>query len=56
MITYTLCVFGVVLVRTGRSPLWALAFLLPYAGVVVLWVLAYVRWPRQAGDDADPPA
>ena len=46
LITYTLCVAGIVLLRTGRSPLWALALLIPYAGVVLAWLLAYIRWPR----------
>lgn len=50
VITYTLCIFGLVFLRTGRSPLWALVFLIPYAGVIALWVLAYVRWPRQTSD------
>ncbi|HET8728717.1 MAG TPA: hypothetical protein VFO41_14510 [Alphaproteobacteria bacterium] len=49
VITYTVCIFGLVFLRTGRSPLWALVFLAPYAGVVALWVLAHVRWPRQEG-------
>lgn len=44
-ITYTLCIFGVVFLRTGRSPLWAFVFLLPYVGVVALWILAFTRWP-----------
>lgn len=55
-ITYTLCIFGIVFLRAGRSPLWVFVFLIPYAGVVALWVLAYVRWPgtEKTGNATDP--
>lgn len=40
---------GYVLARTGRSPLWSLALLVPLLELVGIWVLAYVRWPRMDG-------
>jgi len=39
---------GWVLARTGRSPLWILLILVPYAEVVAVWVLAYCPWPAEA--------
>jgi hypothetical protein len=47
VIAYTLGATGLVFLRTGRSGLWALVFLVPYAGVLAWWVLALARWPRQ---------
>lgn len=29
-----------------RSPLWALALLVPGLPVILLWVLAYKQWPQ----------
>lgn len=46
VVLYTLCVWGLVLARTGRSPLWALLLLLPYVAIAGLWVLAYRSWPK----------
>lgn len=47
-ITWTVCMAGLVLGKTGRNPLWALAvfvfFPLLTAG---LWLLALRPWPRQ---------
>lgn len=42
---WTLCMFGVIAGKAGRSPIWGLLFLLPCAGLPVLWWLAYARWP-----------
>lgn len=52
-VTYTLCIFGVVFLRAGRSPLWSFLFLLPYVGVVALWVLAFTRWPAMTPEDQE---
>lgn len=38
---------GWVLARTGRSPLWILLLLIPYAELAALWVFAYARWPAE---------
>ena len=46
-IPYTMCVFGVIIKKTGRNPLWGLVLLIPFAGVVMAWVTAYAKWPRQ---------
>ena len=32
--------------RLGLSPWWALFYLVPLAPLVMIWILAYVRWPR----------
>jgi len=45
-VTWTMVAYGFLIARTGRGPLWALGVLLPFVGVVVLWWLAYGRWPR----------
>jgi len=39
---------GWVLARTGRSPLWILLLLVPYADLIGLWVFAYSEWPAEA--------
>ncbi|MEO1471286.1 MAG: hypothetical protein AAFV86_19765 [Pseudomonadota bacterium] len=39
---------SVLLTRAGLSPWWALAALLPFGPLVLVWVLAMRRWP---GDD-----
>jgi len=52
-IPYTMCMFGVIIKKTGRNPLWGLALIIPYAGVAAAWVLAYAKWPRL---DAKPKA
>jgi hypothetical protein len=31
--------------RTGRSGWWALLMFIPIVNIVVLWVLAFTRWP-----------
>jgi hypothetical protein len=36
---------GWVLAKTGRSPVWALIALVPFAELAGLWALAYARWP-----------
>ena len=40
---------GFVFARAGRSPIWALALLVPVANVAVIWWIAYCRWPRLTG-------
>lgn len=47
VITWAICMVGVVLGKTGRSPLWALLAFLPAMFVVGLWILALGRWPRE---------
>jgi hypothetical protein len=34
-----------ILRRLGRQPMWALLVVIPPAGLVGLWVLAYSEWP-----------
>jgi hypothetical protein len=59
---WTLCVFGVVFGKAGRSPIWGLVFLLSGAGLVALAWLAWARWPVRnpaaangvAGEAAQP--
>jgi hypothetical protein len=45
-ITYTVCVFGVVFGKMGRTPFWGFVFLVPYLGTIMLWVFGYGRWPQ----------
>lgn len=39
---------GFVLARLGIKPLWAVLLVVPYAQIIVFWVLAYMPWPRQS--------
>lgn len=49
-ITWTICMAGLVLGKTGRNPLWALVVFLFFPLLTAgLWLLAYMRWPRQQG-------
>lgn len=45
-ITWTVCMVGLVLGKTGRNPLWALAvfFFFPLL-TIGLWFIAFTRWP-----------
>lgn len=53
-ITWTACMAGLVLGKTGRNPLWALLVFLFFPLLTLgLWLLALGRWPRQ--DQASRP-
>ncbi len=39
---------GLILRRTGLSPWWALLCFVPVAALLGLWLLAFMRWPRDA--------
>ena len=39
---------GLILKRLGYSPLWALLAFFPALGMPCLWLLAFIRWPRDA--------
>ena len=46
-VTWTVCMAGIALGKTGRNPLWALAaFVFPPFLTVGLWIVALSRWPR----------
>jgi len=36
---------GIILIRSGRSPLWCLLMLIPGAQIIALWVFAFIKWP-----------
>ncbi len=40
---------GWVLARTGRSPLWILALLVPWLDLGAIWLFAWASWPAEAG-------
>ncbi len=47
IITWTVCMAGIALGKTGRNPLWATAVFLFFPLLTVgLWILALSRWPR----------
>lgn len=46
--TWTVCMCGVILVRAGRNPLWAMLAFVPFAVAAGLWWLAHARWPRES--------
>ena len=39
---------GLILRRLGLSPFWTLLSFLPILGLPALWLLAFIRWPRDA--------
>jgi hypothetical protein len=39
---------GMVLKRIGLSSWWALLCFVPVVAVFALWLLAFIRWPRDA--------
>ena len=45
VVTWTVCMAGVALGRTGRSPLWALLAFVPVVFTLGLWIVALGRWP-----------
>lgn len=47
LLAFTLAVGGFALSRMGFAPLWVLLLLVPFAGVIGLWILAFRRWPRE---------
>ena len=36
---------GIVLVKARQSPLWVFLLLIPYVGLIAVYVFAFVRWP-----------
>ena len=45
---------GIILKRTGYSPLLAILWIIPIVGWIGLWLFAYARWPnvRTPADEA----
>lgn len=45
---------AVIAARAGRNPYWSLLFLVPFvyvpAVVVMLWIFAFVKWPKALQD------
>ena len=39
---------GAALKRLGFSPWWALLCFVPVVALFALWMLAFIRWPRDA--------
>ena len=59
ILVYTLVAGGWALAKAGRSPLWVMFLLIPYANVIAIWAFAYIHWPfvdGKAGQDAREPA
>ena len=46
VIAYTMCVFGVVFGKMGRSPFLGLVFPLPFVGLIMLWAFGLGKWPQ----------
>lgn len=58
-ITYKLVLGGWIVAKAGRSPLWGLMVLVPFAELIGIWLFAYARWPfmdRPADAGGDRPA
>ncbi|MFV3127369.1 hypothetical protein [Niveispirillum sp. KHB5.9] len=46
-ITWTVCMAGIALGKTGRNPLWAVTVFVFFPMLTIgLWILALTRWPR----------
>ena len=45
---FTAIPVGLSMKRLGFSPWWALVCFVPIVAIVALWVLAFIRWPRDA--------
>ena len=41
-----------VLKRVGHSPWLALLYAIPIVNLIFLWIFAFTRWPRDAGDQS----
>ena len=41
-----------ILRRMAFSGGWAIVAIVPWANVLALWIIAFIRWARDAGDDA----
>lgn len=39
---------ALIIKRAGFNPLWALLAFFPLVGMPALWLLAFIRWPRDA--------
>lgn len=52
LLTATIGTCGFALARLGRSPLWALVLLVPFASAIGIWILAYCRWRIHNSDHA----
>ena len=42
-----------ILPRAGLSPWWALVAIVPLGLVILLWMLAFKRWPGDYGEAVD---
>ncbi len=45
-IVATMAFGSIVLVKARISPIWVFLLLVPYLGLIGLWLFAYARWPR----------
>lgn len=46
-VTWTVCMAGIALGKTGRNPLWALLVFAFFPLLTLgLWIVALSRWPR----------
>jgi uncharacterized membrane protein YhaH (DUF805 family) len=46
LVAYSLWCYTRILNRTGRSPWWAVLMLVPILNLALVWLFAFVRWPR----------
>lgn len=46
---------AVIAARAGRNPYWSLLFLVPFvyvpSVVVMLWIFAFIKWPKELPDE-----
>jgi heme/copper-type cytochrome/quinol oxidase subunit 2 len=45
MVMVLLISAGIAIGKTGRHPAWALLLLVPWAQIIVFWLVAYCVWP-----------
>ncbi|WP_051341188.1 hypothetical protein [Azospirillum halopraeferens] len=51
-LTYKLVLAGWIVAKAGRSPLWGLMVLVPFAELLGIWLFAYARWPFMERPDS----
>jgi hypothetical protein len=45
---------GKILSRVGYSPWLAILWVVPFVNIIMLWMFAFGRWPRDIADQARP--
>ena len=47
VIAVIVLVFGTVVKKAGFSRSWSLLIILPFIGLIMIWVFAFIKWPAE---------